>query len=387
MKPYRVLIALATASAALATAMSTASAKDELGAVTALQRSNTIAKAFIETYLNASNAANGPVKIKYIGGQEVVPPRKAANALKRGQFDMLSCPTAYYIGTVPEGYALLAGNQGPRALRKNGAWEILEEVYMKKAGAHLLAWGESMTSYNTYLMVIPKFRADGVPDLTGLKMRATGTYRPLFRALGASTINIKSSEIFTALQRGTVVGFGWPDVAVVALGLHKIVKYRITPNYYQTNQVLTVNPEGLGLAHQGAEGVSREAGADLRDRVGQVAGGAARQGRAGNAGRRRQGHCPPGRRGGELSRHRPPGDLEAAQGAVRVPRQAQAADVRPRQAQPPGGYRARSPQIGGCRQAASPDLRERRGRESRSQSGCNPSLRRPPIVGIDCAGR
>ncbi len=241
MKPHRVLIPFAAAAVVLAA--STASAKEELGAVTALQRSNTIAKAFIETYLNASNAANGPVKIKYIGGQEVVPPRKAANALKRGQFDMLSCPTAYYIGTVPEGYALLAGNQGPRALRENGAWEILQEVYMKKAGAHLLAWGENMTSYNTYLMVMPKFRADGVPDLTGLKMRATGTYRPLFRALGASTINIKSSEIFTAIQRGTVVGFGWPDVAVVALGLHKIVKYRVTPNYYQTNQVLTVNPK------------------------------------------------------------------------------------------------------------------------------------------------
>ena len=240
MKSHKILITSAVAVALTATA---ATAKEELGAVTALQRSNTIAKAFIETYLNASNAANGPIKIKYIGGQEVVPPRKAANALKRGQFDMLSCPTAYYIGTVPEGYALLAGNQGPRALRENGAWEILQEVYMKKAGAHLLAWGENMTSYNTYLMVMPKFRADGVPDLTGLKMRATGTYRPLFRALGASTINIKSSEIFTAIQRGTVVGFGWPDVAVVALGLHKIVKYRVTPNYYQTNQVLTINPK------------------------------------------------------------------------------------------------------------------------------------------------
>ena len=243
MKPLKIFAAVGAASLALAAAMSTASAKEELGAVTALQRTNTIAQAFIENYLKVINAANGPVKIKYVGGQEVVPPRKAVNALKRGQFDMLSCPTAYYIGTVPEGYALLAANQGPRALRANGAWEILEEVYMKKAGAHLLAWGENMTSYNTYLMVMPKFRADGVPDLTGLKMRATGTYRPLFRALGASTINIKSSEIFTALQRGTVVGFGWPDVAVVALGLHKIVKYRVTPNYYQTNQVLTVNPK------------------------------------------------------------------------------------------------------------------------------------------------
>ena len=118
----------------------------------------------------------------------------------------------------------------------------MEEVYMKKAGAMLLAWGENMTSYNTYLNMMPKMGADGVPDLTGVKMRATGTYRPLFRALGASTINIKSSEIFTAIQRGTVAGFGFPDVAVVAIGLHKAIKYRVTPNYYQTNQVVTVNP-------------------------------------------------------------------------------------------------------------------------------------------------
>ena len=112
MKPHKVLIAVAAASAALATTMSTASAKDELGAVTALQLTNTIAKSFVRNYLEAANQAKGPVKIKYVGGQEVVPPRKAANALKRGQFDLLSCPTAYYIGTVPEGYALLAANQG-----------------------------------------------------------------------------------------------------------------------------------------------------------------------------------------------------------------------------------------------------------------------------------
>ena len=254
MKPHKVLIAFAAASAALATAMSTATAKDELGAVTALQLTNTIAKSFVRNYLGAVNQAKGPVKIKYVGGQEVVPPRKAANALKRGQFDLLSCPTAYYIGTVPEGYALLAANQGPRALRANGAWEVLEEIYMKKAGAVLLAWGESMTSYNMYLAVLPKFRADGLPDLSGIKMRATGTYRPLFRALGASTINIKSSEVFTALQRGTVKGVGWPDVGLVPQGWQNLLKYRVTPNFYQTNQVLTINPgvwKSLTKAQQG----------------------------------------------------------------------------------------------------------------------------------------
>ena len=53
---------------------------------------------------------------------------------------------------------------------------------MKKAGI-CFAWGESMTSYNTYANMIAKDEADGVPDLTGVKMRATGTYCPLFRAL------------------------------------------------------------------------------------------------------------------------------------------------------------------------------------------------------------
>ncbi len=234
-------LAAATAAAVLGPA---ASAKDTLTMVTSLQQTNTIARSFLVNYHQVVNARGaGTVQIKNLGGQEVVPPRKAASALKRGQFDMLHSPTAYYIGTVPEGYAMLAANQGPKAIRENGAWEILEEVYVKKAGARLLAWGESMTSYNTYLSVMPKFDEHGVPDLTGVKMRATGTYRPLFRALGASTINIKSSEIFTAMQRGTVQGFGFPDVSIIPLGFHKVAKYRVTPNYYQTNTVITVNPE------------------------------------------------------------------------------------------------------------------------------------------------
>ena len=135
------------------------------------------------------------LQLKYLGGQEIVPPRKAAAALKRGQFDFLSCPTAYYIGTVPEGYGLLASNQGPAVLRTNGGFKLLQKVYAEKAGSHLIAWGENMTSYYMYLAKKPKIGTDGIPDLRGYKMRATGTYRPLFRALGATTINIKSSEI------------------------------------------------------------------------------------------------------------------------------------------------------------------------------------------------
>jgi len=43
------------------------------------------------------------------------------------------------------------------------------------------------------------------------------------------------------MQRGTVSGFGFPGIATVPNGFHKVTKYRITPEYYQTNDVVIVN--------------------------------------------------------------------------------------------------------------------------------------------------
>jgi TRAP-type mannitol/chloroaromatic compound transport system substrate-binding protein len=218
-----------------------ASARDELSAVTALEQNNTLTRSFLETLVKPINATGkGTVQIKYLGGQEVVPPDKAANALKRGQFDVLSGPASYWVGQLPEAYAFLAANQGPKQMRANGAWKIMQEIVEKKLGVYLLSWGNSMTSYYMYLVKEPKLK-DGIPDLTGLKMRATGTYRPLFRALGATTINIKSSEVYTALERGTIDGFGFTDISAIALGVSKVIKYRVLPNFYQTNTVELIN--------------------------------------------------------------------------------------------------------------------------------------------------
>lgn len=234
----KIALGLGVAVTSAVIAFNPALAKDTLTAVTALQTNNTMSQSFLENFAKPASATAG-VKISYIGGQEVVPPDKAAAALKRGQFDMLHSPSSYYIGTVPEAYALLASNHGPKAVRANGGWEILQKIWEEKAGAYLLAWGESMTSYHMYLAKKPPMK-DGLPDLTGFKMRATGTYRPLFRALGASTVNIASSEVINAVQRGTVDGFGFTDQPT-SVGYQEIIKFRVLPNFYQTNTVVTVN--------------------------------------------------------------------------------------------------------------------------------------------------
>ena len=237
----RTPVATAVGVAILAMAAMPQAAALELTAVSGLQQSNPLTKSFRANLVEPLNKMDGGLTVRYIGGQDVVPPSKAAAALKRGQFDLLNSPVSYYIGTVPEGYAMLASNVSVGDVRKNGGWEILNEAFNKKAGSQLVAWAEAGTAYNTYLTVEPKFDKDGLPDLSNVKMRATGTYRPLFRALGAATINMKSSEIYTGLERGIVQGFGWPETGVPALGLHKIVKYRINPGFYATNQATTMN--------------------------------------------------------------------------------------------------------------------------------------------------
>lgn len=236
------MLAAVAAGAIAALAPHHASAETTLTSIMSLPVNLELAQSYLTNFKDAvNNSDENIVQINFIGGPEVVPPNKGADAVRRGQFDMLHSPTAYYIGLVPEGYALQLATASPAELRENGGWAILEKVYAEKANAKLIAWGEAGTRYNTYLTKEPEFTPDGKLTLENFKMRVTGTYRPLFTTLGATTIGMKASEIYTGLERGVVQGFGWPDVGIVALGLHKLVKYRIEPPFYRSNNTVILN--------------------------------------------------------------------------------------------------------------------------------------------------
>ena len=85
------------AAAAMTAGIGTASAMaDKLNAVTSLDQNNVLVVSFKTNYLNPANERfKGKIEIKYLGGQEIVPPRKAVTALRRGQFNVLHSPTAY----------------------------------------------------------------------------------------------------------------------------------------------------------------------------------------------------------------------------------------------------------------------------------------------------
>jgi TRAP-type C4-dicarboxylate transport system substrate-binding protein len=79
------------------------------------------------------------------------------------------------------------------------------------------------------------------PDLTGLKIRITPVYRDFFQALGASVMTTAPGEVYTALERGVIDGYGWPIHALFDLNWQEKTKFRVDPGFYNAEVSLTMS--------------------------------------------------------------------------------------------------------------------------------------------------
>ncbi|MEK7837916.1 MAG: TRAP transporter substrate-binding protein DctP, partial [candidate division NC10 bacterium] len=79
------------------------------------------------------------------------------------------------------------------------------------------------------------------PDFTGLKIRVTPVYRDFFTALGATVMQTAPGEVYTALERGVVDGYGWPVGGIFDLNWHERTKFRVDPGFYDAEVSLIVN--------------------------------------------------------------------------------------------------------------------------------------------------
>jgi len=230
---------------------------------TALPKTHDLARSFQEIFVAKLNAAGkGVVRVDFLGGPEVNPPDRAAAAVQRGAIDLLHTPAAYHAGIIPHGNTLMATNLSPTEYRANGAFALLAPNWEQKLNAKIIAIGETSAQFHLYLVNKPRLK-DGVIDLTGAKIRTTPAYRPLVEALGATPVQIvNAAEVYTALERGVVEGFGWPTVGLSSQGLGKLVKYRIDPPFYHLANVLLINLDKWKSLSKPAQDLLLEVGAE-----------------------------------------------------------------------------------------------------------------------------
>ena len=245
-------LALAVASAG------SARAEEVLSAVVAFPKPLDFTKSFLRYVDEVNEAGKGVVRIQVQGGPEAIPPPEQGDAVRRGVIDMQYGPATYYLGAFPEADAMVGSNLSPSETRANGGLDMLGEAFTEKMAVHLLGHFDTGIPFHLYLTDEPERSSDGGIDLTGLKLRSQPIYREFFEKMGVTTVSIPVPEVYTALERGTVDGLGFPLVGVMDLGWHEHFRYRIDPPFFQTDLVTIVNKARW-------EGLSEEAKAILQD--------------------------------------------------------------------------------------------------------------------------
>jgi TRAP-type C4-dicarboxylate transport system substrate-binding protein len=169
----------------------------------------------------------GVLQMNFIGGPKAIPPFEVGNAVKTGVVDMALTTGAFYTNLMPEADALKMAQLTITEQRKSGAFDLINEIWSKKANMYYLGrMGEQQPFYLYLTKKIDK------ADLTGLKLRITPVYRDFFQTMGATVITTAPGEVYTALERGVVDGYGWPLLGIFDLGWHEKTKFRVEPGFY-----------------------------------------------------------------------------------------------------------------------------------------------------------
>jgi TRAP-type C4-dicarboxylate transport system substrate-binding protein len=245
--------------AALLALTATAAAAQEvtLKAVTAFAEKTTYSKPFERFIDNVNKNGKGLVQINYIGGPKAMPPFEIGNALKSGVIDIANSAGAFYINLMPESDAWKLTQRPMAEIRKNGGYDTMAALYAQKVNAIYLARLVDNNPFHLYLnKQITK------PDLSGLKIRITSVYRDFFQALGATVVQTAPGEVYTALERGVVDGYGWPITGVFDLGWNEKTKYRVDPGFYSAEVSVLVNKTTWDKLNDAQKEVLRKAGAE-----------------------------------------------------------------------------------------------------------------------------
>ncbi len=246
---------IATGLALVVLAAPAGAAEVTLRAVSAFAEGTTFSRNF-ERFIERVNAKGpGVIQLDYLGGGgKVMSPFELGKAIQTGIVDVGNLPGAFYTNLVPEADAIKLSEFTIREERQNGAWEYMNRLHVQKMNAYHLARQKDCVPFNLYLNT----KIDR-PDLNGLKIRTTPIYSAFFSSLGATLLRTAPGEVYTALERGTVDGYGWPVQGVLDLGWHEVTKYRVEPSFYRASVEVLINEDTWGRLGDEQKAVLREA--------------------------------------------------------------------------------------------------------------------------------
>jgi TRAP-type C4-dicarboxylate transport system substrate-binding protein len=183
-----------------------------------------------------NDEGKGVLQINFLGGPKAIPTFEAGNAVKTGVVDMALNTGAFYTNVMPEADFLKLTQISVAEQRKNGAFDAINKVWNEKGNTQYLARMVENQPFHIYTN-----KKIDKPDLSGQKIRISPVYRDFFQALNANVVTTPPGEVYTALERGVVDGYGWPIGGIFDLNWQEKTKYRVDPGFYDAEVSLTMN--------------------------------------------------------------------------------------------------------------------------------------------------
>ncbi|MGD8339563.1 MAG: TRAP transporter substrate-binding protein DctP [Gammaproteobacteria bacterium] len=189
-------------------------------------------------YIEAMSA--GRIQIQVYAANELIPALEVFDAVSRGTAEMGHGAAYYWRGQSEAAQFFCSIPFGMTAHEMNG-W-----LYY---GGGLDLWRETYEPFN--LMPFPagntgvqmggwfNKRIDSLEDLQGLKMRIPGVGGEALRLAGGTPVTLAGSEIFTALQTGSIDATEWVGpYNDLAMGLHQAARYYYYPGWQEPGPTL-----------------------------------------------------------------------------------------------------------------------------------------------------
>ncbi|EAQ06252.1 MULTISPECIES: TRAP transporter substrate-binding protein DctP [Yoonia] len=219
-------------------------AQETITAVHAFPESLIYTQSFLEFVEKLNVAGEGVIQIEVRGGPEAIGMFQQPDAVRSGVVDMVYTPGSFYAGALPEKDALVTSNRVASEVRENGGIALIDEIHQEKMGVKYLGWFDSGVCYNLWTREAPTLDAGGNLDVSGLKLRGNAVYNAFFTDyLGAQVIDLPTTEVYSALERGVVDATGWTQIGLIDLKWNEFLNYRIEPCFFSTDLGVIVNLE------------------------------------------------------------------------------------------------------------------------------------------------
>jgi TRAP-type mannitol/chloroaromatic compound transport system substrate-binding protein len=189
-------------------------------------------------YIEAMSA--GRIRIQVYAANELIPALEVFDAVSRGTAEIGHGAAYYWRGQSEAAQFFCSIPFGMNAHEMNG-W-----LYY---GGGLELWREIYEPFD--LMPFPagntgvqmggwfNKRIDSIADLEGLKMRIPGVGGEVLKLAGGTPVTLAGSEIFTALQTGSIDATEWVGpYNDLAMGLHQAARYYYYPGWQEPGPTL-----------------------------------------------------------------------------------------------------------------------------------------------------